>query len=90
MNNTPHNDSSSLKNNAVSKRRSLQSGKEGVLVKIIIMLLVITFALLCSRGGGQAQGPDNRHEENSKRAREQTGIDQQIGEHARRMVKKAD
>jgi len=86
MNNTPHNDSSSLKNDAVSMSRSLQSGKERVLVKIIMMLLVVTFTLLCSLGGGQAQGPNNRYEENSERDREQTGIDRQIGEHAGRMV----
>jgi len=86
MNNTPDNDSSSLKNNAGSKSMSFQPSKEGVLVKIIIMLLVITFALLCSLDGGQAQGPDNRHEENSERDREQSGIDRQIGEHAGRMV----
>lgn len=86
MNNTPHNDSGSLKNDAVPKSRSLQSGKERVLVKIIMMLLVVTFALLCSLGGGQAQGPNNRYEENSERDREQTDIDRQIGEHAGRMV----
>ena len=86
MNNLPQNDSKSIENMPLSQSMAFRSARETVLVRIIVMLLVITVALICSLHGGQAQGPDNRDLVDSDPDREQTGVDRRISENAGRMV----
>jgi hypothetical protein len=85
MNKLTHN-SRSLENEAPLKRMVLQSGKERMLVKIIIVLLVITGVLFYSLDGGQAHRADDPDQTKGTRDREETSVDRQISEHARRMV----